>query len=93
MLLDYYKQNPPNHGDAESVSDLLYWHYVESNPINNQKIRDSFAALRDQFPHPSMQEFDLIFITVSDLCAEYERPAFLEGLRLGVTLMQEFTKE
>lgn len=23
VLVDYYKQNPPNHGDAESVLDLL----------------------------------------------------------------------
>ncbi len=36
-----------------------------------------------------MQEFDPIFTTVSDLCAEHERLAFLEGLRLGVTLMME----
>ncbi len=39
-------------------------------------------------------EFDPIFTTVSDLCLEYERLAFWEGLRQGVTLMQElFTGE
>ncbi len=91
VLLDYYKQNPPNHGDAESVLDLLYWHYAEFNPIDNQKIRDSFASLRKQYSHLSMQEFDPIFTTVSDLCAEHERLAFLEGLRLGVVLMQELS--
>ena len=36
-----------------------------------------------------MQTFDPIFTTVSDLCKEHERLAFYEGLRLGVTLMQE----
>jgi len=92
-LADYYKQNPPNHGNAESTLDLLYWHYVELNPIDNQKIRDNFAALRKQYPHLSLQEFDPICSTVSDLCIEIERLAFLEGLRLGVVLMQELYKK
>ncbi len=91
-LQDYYKQNPPNHGGAESILGLLYWHYTECNPIDNQKIRDGFAQIRQQYPHLSMQEFDPIFTTVSDLCLEHERLAFLEGLRLGVTLMTELTE-
>lgn len=91
--IDYYKQNLPNHGDAESVMDLLFWYYTEYNPINNQKIKDGFAALRNQFPQLSLQEFDPIFSIVSDLCMEHERLAFLEGLRLGVTLMQELTEK
>ncbi len=88
-LRDYCKQNPQNHGDAESVMEFLYWHYAEFNPIDNRKIRNSFAKLRQQYSHLSLQEFDPIFTTVSDLCVEHERLAFLEGLRLGVTLMME----
>ncbi len=88
-LQDYCKRNPLNHGDAESVMEFLYWHYTECNPIDNQKIHDGFAQIRHQYPHLSMQEFDPIFTTVSDLCLEHEHLAFLEGLRLGVTLMME----
>lgn len=88
-LRDYCKQNPLNHGNAESIMEFLYWHYAEFNPIDNQKIRDSFAKLRRQYPHLSLEEFDPIFTTVSDLCVEHEHLAFLEGLRLGVTLMME----
>ncbi len=88
-LQNYCKQNPLNHGDAESVMEFLYWHYAENNPIDNKKIRNSFAKLRQQCPHRSMEEVDPIFTTVSDLCVEHERLAFLEGLRLGVTLMME----
>ncbi len=92
-LRDYCKQNPLNHGDAESVMEFLYWHYAEFNPIDNRKIRDGFAQIRRQYPHLSMQEFDPIFTTVSDLCVEHERRAFLEGLRLGVTLMTELAEK
>lgn len=89
---DHFGDDPPNHGDADSVLELLYWHYTELNPIDNQKIKDGFATLRNQFPQLSLQEFDPVFVTVSDLCVEHERLAFLEGLRLGVVLMQELAE-
>ncbi len=92
-LQDYCKRNPLNHGDAESVMEFLYWHYAEFNPIDNRKIRNGFAQIRQQYSHLSMQEFDPIFTTVSDLCVEHEHLAFLEGLRLGVTLMMELAEE
>lgn len=88
-LQNYCKQNPPNHGDAQSVMNLLYWTYTEYNSIDAQKLRNGFAKLRSQFPDLSLQEFDPVFNTVSDLCIDHERLAFYEGLRLGVTLMQE----
>ena len=92
-LEKHFKQSPPNHGDLDSVTDVLHWYYAENNPIDNQKIRDSFANLRGQSPNLSLQEFDSIFDTVSDLCVEHERLAFYEGLRLGVTLMMELAEE
>jgi len=91
-LQDHFKTNPPDHGDAQSVINLLYWVYTEYNPIDNQKLRNGFAALRAQFPNLSLQEFDPVFTIVSDLCSEHEQLAFYEGLRLGVTLMQELRK-
>ncbi len=92
FLEEYCKQNPPNHGNLESVMEVLHWYYAENNPIDNQKIRDGFAKLRSQFPNLSLQEFDPIFGTVSELCVEHERLAFYEGLRLGVTLMIELAE-
>ncbi len=76
-----------------SISFLAsHWYYPENNPNDDQKIRDSFAKLRGQFPNLNLQEFDPIFDTVSDLCVEHERLAFYEGLRLGVTLMTELAE-
>ncbi len=92
-LRDYCKRNPLNHGNAESVMEFLYWHYAENNPIDSKKIRDGFAKIRQQYPHLSMQKFDPIFTTVSDLCVEHEHLAFYEGLRLGVTLMTELAED
>lgn len=89
VLQGYCKQNPPNHGDAQSVMNLLYWTYTEYNPIDDKKLKDGFAKLRSQFANLSLQEFDPVFNIVSDLCGDHEQLAFYEGLRLGVTLMQE----
>lgn len=92
VLEEHFKQNPPNHGDMESVLEVLYWYYAENNPIDNQEIRDSLAKLRSQFPNLSMQGFDPIFDTVSELCVEDQCLAFYEGLRLGVMLMIELRR-
>lgn len=91
-LQDYCKQIPLNHGGADSVMALLYWQYAESNPIDNERIRNGFAKLRGKYSYLSLQEFDPVFTTVSELCVEHERLAFLEGLRLGVTLMMEISR-
>ena len=88
-LQEHCKQKPPDHGDYQTVMNLLYWTYAHYNPVDEQKLRDGFAKLRSQFPHLSLQEFDPVFDTVSDLCIDHERLAFYEGLRLGVTLMEE----
>ena len=92
-LQDYCKQSPPNHGDAESILNLLYQTYTEYNPIENQKIRAHFTTLRNHFPELHLKQFDPIFTTVSDLCLECEQLAFMEGLRLGVTLMLELSEK
>lgn len=92
-LQEYCKQHPPDHGDAQSVMNLLYWTYTEYNPVDDQQIKNGFAKLRSQFPHLNLQEFDPIFTTVSELCTEHEQLAFMEGLRLGVTLMLELQHE
>lgn len=92
-LQDHCKQNPPNHGDAQSVLDLLYRTYTEYNPIDNERIKANFITLRNHFPELNLKQFDPIFTAVSDLCLECEQLAFMEGLRLGVTLMLELSEK
>jgi len=69
--------------------DTIFWHYSEYNNIDNDVIKSIFAELRLACRKMTTQEFDLVFSIVSSLCVEYERLAFMEGLRLGVVLMQE----
>ncbi len=88
-LLEYCKAHPLDCGDAKSLLDVLYWNYAENDSLDNQKIKDGFATLRSQFPHLSMQEFDPIFNTVSELCWEHERAGFEVGVKIGICLAQK----
>ena len=92
-LKEQLAENLLDFGGAESVVDLLYQTYTEFNPINNQEIRDGFERLRSHFPDMDLQNFDVVFVTVSELCAEHERLAFAEGFGLGMKLLQELTEE
>lgn len=71
---------------------MLWDSYTMHNPIDNERIRNRIDAL-----HPVMDALtdeleNTLFDVVSDLCGEYERMAFLEGLRTGARLAMELTQ-
>lgn len=88
ILQQHFAQAPPDYGDAESVLEMLFWHYTEYNQIDNEKIKVQFAKLRDFLNLPS-QRYDEVFYIVGDLCIEHSRLAFREGMRLILALLQE----
>ena len=87
LLKDYVAQNPPVCGDAQAVTDLLYWAFMENHRSDNDKTREYYAVLREQVKLP-MREYDEVLYTVSSLSMEYGRVAFIEGLKIGILLMQ-----
>lgn len=87
-LKQYILSHPPDNGDGESILDMLFWHYVENNAIDNKKIRAQFTALRELLALPP-KDYDSVFYAVSDLCLEHGRLTFTEGVHLGVLLMKE----
>lgn len=91
-LKNYCKEHPPQYGDAESLLDVLYWHFAEFNPMDSSEAKAQFANLRNTLHYLSEQEFDAVFGIVSCICVEQERTAFKEGLRLGVALVQELNE-
>lgn len=92
ILRCYVEQNPPACGDAQTVVDQLYWAFMENYRIDNDKTSEYYAVLREQVKLP-MREYDEVLYTVSSLSLEYGRIAFLEGLKIGIVLMQEMLQE
>lgn len=87
-LKQYILSHPPDNEDGEGILDMLFWHYVENNAIDNKKIRAQFTALRELLSFPP-KDYDSVFYAVSDLCMEHGRLAFAEGIRVGVRLMKD----
>ena len=61
---------------------------IAAYAFDNEKIKEQFDALRKSVTI-SREEYDDFFYIVCSLCLEHGRLAFIEGLRLGVVLMQE----
>ena len=87
LLKLYVDQNPPACGDAQVVVDKIYWAYMESNRMDSEKINKLYDDLRVRIKLP-LREYDEVPYTISDLNLEYGRHAFMEGLKVGILLMQ-----
>lgn len=90
-LKTYLASHRPKYGDdnTHSLLEFLWRTYTEYNPINSQAIKDHFASLRTTFNKLSADGADCLFDTVCSLCAEHERLAFSEGIRVGMRLTVE----
>ena len=80
-------ENPPNYGDADSVLGLLYECFNENNPYDSEQINDS-VHLRQMNGMP-LREMDRIVYPVCKLCRDHERAGVVEGIKIGVRLLQE----
>ena len=87
LLKGYVAQNPPVCGDAQAVADQLYWAFMENHRNDNDKINECYAAMRERIKLP-LREYDEVLYVLSDLCMEHGRVAFMEGLKVGLVLLQ-----
>ena len=90
-LKSFLSENEPDYGNAESLLEMIYFHYTEFNSIDSESIREKFKKLRSLFPNLTLRDFDEIFDLVCDLCYEHEKRAFLQGVQVGVTLATELS--
>jgi len=91
LLKEYIAKNPRNFGDGESVLEVLYECYSESRPYDNAQIKADFGTLYRAMNGTPLMEMDKIIDPVCDLCRDYEKSAFLDGIRIGILLEQELS--
>ena len=87
LLKDYVAENPPVCGDAQAVADQLYWAFMENYRSDNDKTSECYAALRKRVNLP-LREYDEVLYILSDICTMQGRVAFVEGMKIGMLLMQ-----
>ena len=92
-LKQHIADNPPDFGDANSVLGLLYECYNENHPYDNEEIKADFNALYQAMNGMPLREMDKVIYPVCKLCRDHEQAGFIEGIKVGMCLEQELTRE
>ena len=75
--------------DANSVLDMLYFYYTDSNPIDSAAIRCQFSELDNVLSKLSFEDCDRVFLLAVGLCLSHAKLAFTEGVQVGMCLFTE----
>ena len=75
--------------DASSLLEMLYYYYTTANPVDNAVIRCQFKELDDILSRLSTEDNSAVTALACDLCAAYDRQAFLDGVHVGMRLLAE----
>ena len=75
--------------DANSVLEVLCYHYCASNSADNALIRYQFKELNDVLSKLTLPENDAVFGLTCDLCTSHMKQAFMDGVCIGVHLFNE----
>ena len=77
--------NYPN--NAESILEVLYNTYNEYSCFENEQINADFEELYQRMNGKPLQEMDEIIYAVCTLCRDHEKAGFMEGIKVGLHLM------
>ena len=83
--LDDLQPKYPN--NMESILEVLYNTYNEHSCFENEQIKADFEELYQCMNGKTLQEMDEIIYAVCTLCRDHERAGFLEGIKVGLHLM------
>ena len=80
----------PNYPDnAESILEVLFDTYNESNGFDNAAIKADFEELYQLMNGKPLKEVDEIIYAVCTLCRDHEKAGFIEGVKVGIRLVRE----
>ena len=83
----------PNYPDnAESILEVLFDAYNESNGFDNIATKADFAELYQLMNGKPLKEIDEIIYAVCTLCRNHEKAGFIEGIKIGFHLMDAVSK-
>ena len=98
---NYLAEHPVDyHGDVDSLIDLLYCFFTEYEPVENADVHRHFTELENQLmkslaimEDSCRETVESLMTIVSSVCAECERAAFMEGVKVGARLILELTED
>lgn len=78
---------------SESVLELLYEVYSESNAMYDDEIKADFHELYEAMNGMPLRDMDKIVYPVCTLCRDHQKSGFVEGIKIGVRLTKELSIE
>jgi hypothetical protein len=93
---DYLLRNPVSYsGDVDSLLEMIYFRYTEYNPVENERVKSCFLGFLEKLHNllRDEEEENQMIDLVGNACAEYERTAYMEGVKVGIRLMIEVMEE
>ena len=76
--------------DADTVLELLYNTYYEHVCTDDtDEIKQAFDDLYNALSDKTLKEKDAIIDLVCNLCRLHQQSGFIDGIRLGLRLVQE----
>lgn len=77
-LKAFLAEQTPNfaYDDAGSVLDMLYFYYMDDNPVDNGVIRCQFSELDKVLSKLSFEDCERVFFLAVGLCVSHMRQAF-----------------
>lgn len=80
----------PNYPDnAQSILEVLFDVYDESSGFDNATIKADFEELYRLMNGRPLKEIDEIIYAVCTLCRDHEKAGFVEGIKVGTSLVKE----
>lgn len=88
-LREYITANSPDFGDGDSVLTMLYETYADYNRMDDGTIKESFKERYRLMNGMTLTQMDTILDPVCTLCRDHQRSGFVEGIKIGVRLIDE----
>ena len=80
---------PSYRDNAESILEVLFDAYNESSGFDNATIKTDFEELYRVMNGKPLKEIDEIVYAVCTLCRDLENAGFIEGIKVGMSLVRE----
>lgn len=85
-------QQPTYPDNAESILEVLFDAYNESNGFDNAAIKADFEKLYQLMNGKPLKEIDEIIYAVCTLCRDHEKAGFIEGIKIGFHIINSISK-
>lgn len=74
----------------DSIAEFLYIQFTETNPVESKEVKEPYIAFMDELVKlTGLEGAERLQSMVNMAFSEYEKTAYMEGIKLGVRIVME----